>query len=582
MKNNNAIYIISISILFIIWIVLFWLYIVVNNLLAEAKNNVKDINISLISTINNYKIKGQYDINNYNEISYVPIYTKKWELYAEIIPEDYKSYKEYNINSNEVSSLLYIEDKWFLFRDLSFSLKWLLRAIYNIHFKWIKQWWSWITQQLVKNVVLNDDTSSLSRKYKELIVSYYIENDYSKTEVINSYLNQISYWKNIYWIQKAWELYLWKEELKLEDCFLLNAMLKQPSYYYKNQEKLKVRAIYYLESYLKDNWIDEERIKNSIEYINSTKLEYRNHNKIYWWNNYIIDKVKQYLDTKKVKKVTLNYDIDINKEKEINLKIKAEENKICEKYQACDIGIVVINSSWTIDFLYWWNYEKSQVDSTSSLFELWSTLKPFIYAKYFDLFWTKESVDNSKICIWDYCPNNWDNSYNKSISFSKAINLSYNLPVMHIAKNYLNLNDLNSLFIILWLYKENDKKVDYTMVLWTKQSTLLQLTNAYYSLFDWSFKKITLFNNWEIINDIFSKKSINYINKTLTNNWFDKNYSIKTWTSSDFKDNYIIAHNNKYIIWIWMWNKDWSKTLKNVYSMAKWSWLLNILKEYYK
>ena len=50
---------------------------------------------------------------------------------------------------------------------------------------------STITQQLVKNVFLSNE-KTLSRKFKEAIISLYVELTY-KNEIIEAYLN------NVYW-----------------------------------------------------------------------------------------------------------------------------------------------------------------------------------------------------------------------------------------------------------------------------------------------------------------------------------------------------------------------------------------------
>jgi len=569
-------------ILGMIWLVFFAFNFILSPILSDAKDNIKIINQELLWTIDRYKVEWKYEIWDYEKISYIPIYNKKGELYAELAPEEYTSNKEYDINSNEIRSLLYIEDRGFLFRDLTFSVKGLTRAIYNIHFKGIRQWGSWITQQLVKNIILEDNTSSIARKYKELIISYYLHNEFSKIEIVNSYLNRISYWKNVYGIEQAWKLYLWKDTLKLEDAFLLNSMLKQPTYYYKNQEELKQRAKYYLEEYLIENGISKDRVEVSLDYIDKTELQFQNHNKLYGSNAYIRDKVLIARQKNTFDEIHLNYDISLQDESNLTEKIQIEEDRICVEYNICDIWIVVLSNSWSVSYLYWWKYERSQVDATSSLFELWSTLKPFIYANYFGIFWIKYSLPNSKICISDYCPQNWDKSFSKSVWFNRAINFSYNLPIIHIVKSYIKLWDLDTLFTDLWLYKEKStpEELNYSMVLWTKPSTLFQLTNAYTSLVWWNFKKIGLLNQETEESTKFEKEIVEYIWENLKSNGLSNLYSIKTWTTSDFKDHYLMAYNNEYVIGIWMWNKDGSKTKKDIYSITKWSWIFTILQEY--
>jgi len=119
------------------------------------------------------------------------------------------------------------------------------------------------------------------------------------------------------------------------------------------------------------------------------------------------------------------------------------------------------------------------------------------------------------------------------------------------------------------------------MLLWTKPSTLIQLSNSYYSLFEGNFKKVSLFKSAKNKIKIFSEKNVKYIRNTLKNNWLNSEYSIKTGTTSEFKEHYLIAMNNTFIISIWMWNKDWSKTKKDIYSIEKWKWLFEIISKYY-
>ena len=54
-----------------------------------------------------------------------------------------------------------------------------------------------ITQQLVKNILLNND-QTITRKVKELILSIRIENEYSKEFILELYLMKFI-WQEIIW-----------------------------------------------------------------------------------------------------------------------------------------------------------------------------------------------------------------------------------------------------------------------------------------------------------------------------------------------------------------------------------------------
>ena len=85
-----------------------------------------------------------------------------------------------------------LEDKNF-YTHPSFDWRAILRAmIVNFLKGRVVQGGSTITQQLAKNAFLAPE-KTFERKFKELILSYWIEKKYSKDEILGLYLNTISY-----------------------------------------------------------------------------------------------------------------------------------------------------------------------------------------------------------------------------------------------------------------------------------------------------------------------------------------------------------------------------------------------------
>jgi len=203
---------------------------------------------------------------------------------------------------------------------------------------------------------------------------------------------------------------------------------------------LKERAKYYIVQYYKDFGGTLGQINRSKQIIDTLILSYSVKNQRYGSNDYLIDYfAKQKLHWSEIK---INYDIDIQTEVSISSKIQSLNENLCKKYQICDIAIVVFGKDDKIKYLYWWDYKKSQVDSVTAKLEVWSTLKPFIYMRYFDLYWVKDFVPNSKICIGSYCPNNRNFSFSSKVSFNTALNHSYNIPVFHIVRDNLWLRNV--------------------------------------------------------------------------------------------------------------------------------------------
>jgi len=227
MKYRSVIIGISLVVLFIwlIWLVFCKFYGNLMLLSSKTAINLSNTTIESAKVISDFKILWKYNFGNYIGRSSIDLVNTRNELYASIVPDIFQSKAEYSLYDNEIKSLLFIEDKSFVFRDLTISIRWILGALFNSFGSWRDiAWASGITQQLVKNLLLEDNSREITRKVKELIISYYIQYNYSKISIVNEYINRMSYGKNVFW-----EIYLWKkfgEKLSLEESFFLNAMLK--------------------------------------------------------------------------------------------------------------------------------------------------------------------------------------------------------------------------------------------------------------------------------------------------------------------------------------------------------------------
>jgi len=130
---------------------------------------------------------------------------------------------------------------------------------------------STITQQLAKNAFLTSERT-IERKVKELILAYWIEQRYSKDEVLNLYLNQIPYGSNAYGIESASQIYFNKsaKELNLAEAALLASLPKAPTYYSPwgiHKEELLQRKDYVLKQMLDLGFIDDEEFERARKFV---------------------------------------------------------------------------------------------------------------------------------------------------------------------------------------------------------------------------------------------------------------------------------------------------------------------------
>ncbi len=195
-----------------------------------------------ISIIVLYLWNIQQDLPDHNISQYFPneitkIYDEKYELMYHVGNRDrfYLDYKD--IPKNMINAIISAEDKTF-FQHQGFDIKGIINAfiinIKNIYSKNNNNYVgaSTITQQLVKNILLNRD-QTISRKIKELILSLRIEQEYSKEFIIELYLNEIYFGRRSYGVASASFNYFNKSifDLDLHEYAYLAALPKGPNNY---------------------------------------------------------------------------------------------------------------------------------------------------------------------------------------------------------------------------------------------------------------------------------------------------------------------------------------------------------------
>ncbi|MGW5210401.1 transglycosylase domain-containing protein [Streptomyces sp. NPDC004051] len=124
------------------------------------------------------------------------------------------------------------ENKTF-YEDSGIDPKGIARAVFNMARGGNTQGGSTITQQYVKNAMLDDQSQTLSRKVTEMFVSVKVGTTKEKDEILAGYLNSAYYGRGAYGIQAAAQAYFDKKAIDLNEgeCAFLAAVLKGATYY---------------------------------------------------------------------------------------------------------------------------------------------------------------------------------------------------------------------------------------------------------------------------------------------------------------------------------------------------------------
>ncbi|MFJ9964308.1 transglycosylase domain-containing protein [Streptomyces avermitilis] len=117
--------------------------------------------------------------------------------------------------------------------DSGVDPKGIARAFFNMARGGQTQGGSTITQQYVKNAMLDDQSQTISRKFKEIFVAIKVGAKVPKDEIMAGYLNSAYYGRGAYGIQAGARAYFNEDakDLNPGQCAFLAAMLKGATYY---------------------------------------------------------------------------------------------------------------------------------------------------------------------------------------------------------------------------------------------------------------------------------------------------------------------------------------------------------------
>ena len=218
-----------------------------------------------------YYYSYDYDISSltdYHPNQTTRIYDKNGEKIANIFYKQHRYYAPFEeIPPRVIEALVAIEDTTF-FEHPGVNFDAIFRAmIKDIKARKMVEGASTITQQLVKNKLLTRE-KKISRKIKELIYSFKIEQALTKEQILERYLNEIYFGHGYYGIKTAADGYFHKKlsDLTLKEMAILVGLPKAPSTYAptKNYEISLGRANRVITRMHTLGWIDDETFEKEL------------------------------------------------------------------------------------------------------------------------------------------------------------------------------------------------------------------------------------------------------------------------------------------------------------------------------
>lgn len=168
-----------------------------------------------------------------------------------------------NIPLNVRRAVLAAEDRNF-YSEHAFSITGIGRAIINNLRGGALQGGSTITQQYAKTAFLTPDRK-IQRKIKELVIAIKLEQQLSKDQILENYLNTIYFGRGSYGVQTAAQQYFNRDvsQLTIAQAAVIASILRSPGYYdpsysQANADRLRARFAYVIHGMVIAKWLTSD------------------------------------------------------------------------------------------------------------------------------------------------------------------------------------------------------------------------------------------------------------------------------------------------------------------------------------
>ncbi len=388
-------------------------------------------------------------------------------------------------------AIVAIEDKRF-FEHGPVEFRAIARAMFsNLLHGRLAAGGSTITQQTAKNIFLSRE-KKISRKVQELILSYWLENRFTKNQVLDLYMNRVSLVGGMRGIDAAARVMFQTSanNLSIAQAAQIAAMLKAPTTYSPlvNPDKNIARARIILQEMVRQGYITLNQARIAARQLKPATPA-PNTNIYRYWTDFVLDEVESTIGT-------LESDVYVYTTMDMGLQERIADilpQRVGEHQGA----VVAMETDGAVRAMVGGtNYQESQFNRALALRQPGSSFKPVVYLVALENGMTPDSyVNDSPFSIGDYSPQNYNKRYYGDITLATAFAKSVNSVPLKLTQEFGIDNVLN---MAGRLGVGNKLRREYSTVLGASEMSLLDLTTIYaviwndgYSVRPYSITKIT-------------------------------------------------------------------------------------------
>ncbi|MAU34168.1 hypothetical protein CMN23_03525 [Candidatus Saccharibacteria bacterium] len=475
---------------------------------------------------------------------------------------------------------------------------------------------STLTQQLAKNTVLYDD-QTIIRKYQELAIAVAIEQQYSKDEILDLYLNSVYYGEGAFGIQAAAETYFGKSaaDLTLAESAMLIGVLPAPSAYSPisgNPDYAKERQATVL-SRMVDNGVITEAEADAAkaeELAYASTEDGQNGVAPHFAEMVIQELYDKYGEDEVIRsgykvKTTLDLDLQEAANNAVDSQIAfiqanggSNASVVAIDPRNGQLKALVGSADYNNDV-----FGKVNMATTSR--QPGSSIKPLYYTEAMQrgIITPATIMEDQPTDFGGYQPLNADRGFRGNISVRNALSQSLNIPSVEVMQRLGVSSSVQAMQRLGLSTLDNDADYGLSLALGTAETKLTDMTNAYAAFANGGqqFTPVTVTE----INDKFNKEVFKLDEQTsrevmgeeasfLISDILDDesarapifggslntpgyNVAVKTGTTEEARDAWTIGYAKQLAVGVWVGNNDNTPMLNGGSSMAGPIWRSTLL-----
>ncbi len=339
---------------------------------------------------------------------------------------------------------------------------------------------STLTQQLAKNLFLSQERT-VSRKIQEAILALWLEHKYSKTQILELYLNRVYFGSGAYGVEAAAQKYFGHgaRNITLPEAAVLAGLMKAPARLAPNRNPAGAseRAQQVIAAMVQEGFITDAMAALALAHP-AQAMHDQNTNSANYAADFVMDTLDDTVGA-------IDEDIIVSTTLSAGLQAAAEQaltEELDRKGAPFGVGqgaLVALDPDGAIKALVGGrNYADSQFDrAVSAKRQPGSAFKPFVYLAALENGLTPASVrQDAPINVKGWQPENYSHEYFGPVTLTKALSLSLNTVAVRLG---VEVGPKAIIKVAHRLGIISDLSANASIALGTSEVTPLEIVTAY-------------------------------------------------------------------------------------------------------